>query len=87
MNEGSSPSLWPWRRKANLIIDDYVQRAANPIGQQLAQVERLLTDALRGKSRIPMNQQSHAALAARVAAGVLFRAHSAQSASPETNSQ
>ncbi len=47
-------------READLVVDDDVQRAADAVAVQLAQVERLLHDAFAGERRVAVDQQAPA---------------------------
>ena len=45
--------------EADLVVDDDVQRAADGVAGQLAEVERLLDDALAGEGGVAVDQQRH----------------------------
>ena len=52
-----------------------MQRAADRVAFELAEIQRLLHDAFAGKRRVAVNQKHHAALAFVVACPILLRAH------------
>src|SRR5688572_11028421 len=64
--------------ETDLVIDDDVERAADPVGEQLAKIERLLSDAFAGERGIAVDQQCHTALASRIAGAVLLGADPAE---------
>ena len=51
--------------EADLVVDDDVQRAADGVASQLAEVERFLHDAFAGERGVAVDQQRHAAAALR----------------------
>ena len=51
------------RGEADLVVDDDVERAAGGVAVELAQVERLLHDALAGERGVAVDQQRHACVA------------------------
>ena len=59
--------------KANLIIDDHVQRTARRIARQLAHIQRLLNHAFTRKGRITVNQNRHRFRVTFVLHTILFR--------------
>ena len=65
------------RRKANLIVDDDVDRATGAIAAQAGEVERFRHHSLTGKGRVPMNQQGDHTHAFAIVGTVLLGAHPA----------
>ena len=65
------------RRKANLIVDDDVDRAAGAIAAQAGEVERFRHHSLTGKGRVPMNQQGDHMRTFAIVGTVLLGAHPA----------
>ena len=63
--------------EADLVVDDHVERAADGVAAQLAEVERLLDDALAGEGGVAVDQHDEAAFVAHVAGAVLLGAHDA----------
>src|SRR5437588_8154651 len=59
-------------RKADLVVDNNVQRTADGVGRKLAQVQSFLNDALRNKRRITVNEQSHASITLNVGDTILL---------------
>ncbi|OPZ13663.1 MAG: hypothetical protein BWZ10_02004 [candidate division BRC1 bacterium ADurb.BinA364] len=64
--------------EADLVVDHDVQRAADRIGFELAQIERLLDDALADERGVAMDDDGHSLLAALVAQPVLLGPHPAE---------
>jgi hypothetical protein len=66
------------RGESDLVVDDHVQRAADGVAGQLAQVQRLLHDAFARERGVAMDQDDHAGAALTVALVVLLGAHPAE---------
>ncbi len=71
---GARSALHGRRGKADLVVDDHVQRAADGVAVQLRQVQALLDDALAGEGGVAVDEQVHDSLAAGVAGVVLLAA-------------
>ena len=65
-------------READLVVDDHVERAAHAVGVELAEIERLLDDALAGEGGVAVDQDHHPVLPGMVARAVLPGPHPAQ---------
>ena len=70
------------RGETNLIVDNDVDRPADAVAGQLAQVQGFLDDAFAGETGVAVNQQRHARAAVGDRPGrletVLLGAHAAQ---------
>ena len=64
--------------ETDLIVDDDVQRAADGVAGELAEVQRFLHHAFAGECRVAVNQQSMPLLAFGVADAILLGADAAQ---------
>ncbi len=65
----------PWRGgvvKPSLVIDDHVQRTADGVAVQLAEVQAFLDDALAGKRGVAVDENVHGVHAVDVVRAVLF---------------
>ena len=64
--------------KPDLVVDDHVDRAADRIGLELAEVQRFLNDALARKGGVAVHQDDQAALTLVVVVPVLLGPHAPQ---------
>ena len=66
------------RGKADLIVDDDVERAARTVAVELAHVQRLLHDTLAGKRGIAVDEDGHASPEVRITKAILLCPHSSE---------
>ena len=74
---GRRTSLCWSRRKADLIVHDHMDRAADPCRFELIEVQRFLNDPFTGESGIAVNQQAQNLVAIAVLSSILLGTYSA----------
>ena len=72
---GSRAPLLRRRREPDLIVHDYVERAADLVPAELAHVENLLHHTLPREGGVSVDQEDHPSLPRFVSDPVLLRAH------------
>ena len=68
---GAGAGLAGAGREPDLVVDDDMERAADAVGVELAQIERLLDDSLAGEGGVAVDQQHHPRLPGEIADPVL----------------